>query len=79
MPKEVALARLNEVDPKSNFRAMVINETYDFFYRTKYKLPGYVQERIISIDSSKSIDEVFDEIVFYINKNFNMLIKHKKL
>jgi thymidylate kinase len=73
-PKEVVLSRLDQSDPKYEFRKGVITQTYDVFYSTKDRLPQSVRERIITLDSTRSVDEVFDDIIF----NLNDLLELKK-
>lgn len=66
-PKEVVLSRLDQTDPKYEFRKGVISRTYDVFYTTKDRLPASVRGRIITLDSTRPVDEVFDDIVFNLN------------
>lgn len=65
--KDVVLSRLDITDPKYEFRKELISRTYDIFYSTKDRLPRIVQERIITLDSTRPVDEVFDDIVFNLN------------
>lgn len=71
-PKETILSRLDSQDPKFSFRSKIIEEQYDRFYSAKNYLPNIVQERIISIDSSREINIVFDEIEEKINPILNL-------
>ena len=62
-PKEVLLSRLDQKDPKYEFRARMVHEMYDTYYSAKDRLPESVRERIVSIDSGRPPDEVFDTIL----------------
>ncbi len=62
-PKEVVLARLDENDPKLRFRSQMIQKSYDIFAQAKERLPQIVRDRIVTIDSSRPIDQVFDSIL----------------
>lgn len=66
-PKETLLSRLEEADPKYEFRARMIQEMYDTYYASKDRLPEDVRERIVSIDSNRPPDQVFDTILETLN------------
>lgn len=66
-PRDVVLGRLDPMDPKSDFRRRVISDSYETFYRAEHKLPRFVQDRILHIDSSRPIDQVFDAIMDKLN------------
>lgn len=65
--KETVLSRLDQSDPKYEFRKEIIDKTYDIFYSTKHRLPKIIQDKIITIDSNKSPHEVFDDVIFNLN------------
>jgi thymidylate kinase len=62
-PKHVVLSRLDPNDPKLAFRTKLIEQNYETFYGLKERLPDFVQERIVTVDSSQPRDIVFDNIL----------------
>lgn len=65
--KEAVLSRLDQADPKYEFRKKTIDKTYDIFYSTKYRLPKIIQDKIITLDANKHPHEVFDDVIFNLN------------
>ena len=79
-PKEVLLSRLSTDDPKYEFRERLITELYDVYYSAKDRLPSNIQERIVSIDSSQPVDQVFDRILETLNdrlESWRILVSRK--
>lgn len=66
--KETVLSRLDQSDPKYEFRKEIIDKTYDIFYSTKHNLPKIIQDKIITLDSNKPPHEVFDDVIFNLNE-----------
>ena len=66
-PKDILLSRLSADDPKYVFRERLITELYDTYYSAKNRLPPNIQERIVTVDSSQSVDQVFDVILETLN------------
>ncbi len=77
-PKNILLSRLDPDDPKLKFRENIINSNYDNFYSAKNRLPKMVRERIITIDSSRPIDVVFDQILENLNSRLELFKKMNK-
>ena len=74
-PKNILLSRLDPNDPKYDFRAKIIENNYDNFSRARTLLSPIIQERIIQIDSSRPIDQVFDDILEELNNKLTLFKK----
>lgn len=71
-PREVLLSRLDPNDPKYDFRSRIIESNYANFLRAKKLLPNSIGERIVTIDSSRPIDVVFDDVLETLNDKLAM-------
>ncbi len=69
-PKEILIERLDHLDSKFEFRKRNIEEKYEFYVGLKERLPDEIQKKIVSIDSSNSVDEVYKEVIAEIKNRF---------
>lgn len=62
-PKETLMARLDPSDPKYDFRKRLIEQRYDWYVDAKNHIPEHLQSRVITVDSSRPIEEVSYDII----------------
>ena len=77
-PVEMLLARLDPNDPKYNFRRSLIN-TKGKWYEDITWLPRHIQERVVTIESTKTADIVAGEILHQLLSRFPILGNYKTL
>lgn len=73
-PKEILISRLDSDDPKYNFRFRMIEEMFDNYTSAKNHLPDEILRRVVSVDSTNSPEEVFQEILTHVSVKFPELI-----
>ncbi len=73
--KETLLSRLDENDPKYEFRKNLILEKYDWYLDAHQYIPEELQDRIIQIDGTSDPDTINDLITNLINEKFPELKK----
>lgn len=69
-PKEVLLARLDATDPEYEFRKSNIESKFDIYTDAKHHLSPEIQSRIVTVDSSASVDEVYNKIAEELKTRF---------
>jgi thymidylate kinase len=74
-PKDVLISRLDKNDPKYEFRKNNIEEKYDTYLDTKSHLEKEILDKIVSVDSSREPEKVFEEIGLILKKRFPNLLK----
>lgn len=73
--KETLLSRLDENDPKYEFRKKLILEKYDWYLDAHKYIPNELQDRIIQIDGTSDPNTINDSIIDIINNKFPELRK----
>jgi thymidylate kinase len=68
--KETLLSRLDEKDPKYEFRKKLILEKYNWYLDAHKYIPEGLQDRIIQIDGSSDPITINNSIIEIINKKF---------
>ncbi len=71
-PQKVLYSRLDRDDPKYNFRKTIIEKGYKSFVEAETKLPGVVREKIVKINSSRSKDLVFGDVLETVKKRIEI-------
>ena len=69
-PKKVLLARLTTEEPNYEFKRNNIENKYDQYMQAKEHLSKEIRERIVSVDSSGSPDEVYENVLGEIKAKF---------
>ncbi|MFA7133081.1 MAG: hypothetical protein WC108_07265 [Bacteroidales bacterium] len=69
-PKEILLSRLDKNNSEYSFKKDSIENKYELYLEAKKRLPQEIQNIVISIDSSKSQEEVFTEVAKQIKSKF---------
>ena len=73
--KETLLSRLDENDPKYEFRKKLILEKYDWYLDAHKYIPNELQDRIIQIDGTSDPNTINNSIIDIINNKFPELKK----
>jgi thymidylate kinase len=73
--KDTLLSRLDENDPKYEFRKKLILEKYDWYLDAHKYIPNELQDRIIQIDGTSDPNTINNSIVDIINTKFPELKK----
>lgn len=68
-PKDVLLSRLDPKDPKYEFRKNNIVKDFDLCVDAKMHLPEEIRRRIVDIDSSVPIEDVYKTIIDQIKQH----------
>jgi len=69
------LSRLDENDPKYEFRKKLILEKYDWYLDAHKYIPDELQDRIIQIDGTSDPNTINNSIIDIINNKFPELKK----
>ncbi len=77
-PKEVLISRLEQDDPRYEFRKRNIETMYVTYMEAKNHLSEEIRKRIVTIDSSRNEDEIFTDIEVAIRAKFPELIALNK-
>lgn len=75
-PKDVLLSRLDKNDPKYEFRKSNIEEKYEIYLNAKSHLEQDILDKVVSVDSSKEPEKVFEEIELILKNRFPDLLKN---
>lgn len=71
-PIEVLLSRLDKSDPKYTFRKGNLLKRYDWYIDSVNYIPDHLKCRVVTIDTNRNTNEVFEEIVSVIDQKIDL-------